>query len=445
MWNRKPGYACTPKVPPMNILMMTNVYTPLVGGVSRSIQAFTAEFRRRGHDVLVVAPRFGKGTPQEEGVIRIPAVPNVYRQRYAWPLPIPGFVYQTIREFQPDVIHSHHPFLLGKVGQRESVLWDLPLVYTHHTRYREYMQIAGMSKWVTELLWSVTLAYCELCDVLVAPSESIRSMVAEAGVDREIRVIPTGVDFERFRQGDGARGRQQLGIPADAFVVGSVSRLDPEKNWDFLAPTVAEYLRKNAGTHFLVVGSGESAEMIRRTCMEAGVGERLHMPGALDGQKLVDAYHALDVFLFASYTETQGMVITEAMAAGKPVIALDASGVQDVVVDCRNGRLLPEADAEAYRAAIQQMRDLPEEKFRQISQAAQQTAHEFSLTRCADRVLEVYQTAIEKRHRMREAPGGDWPSPLRFLRYQWRAWSTLIESVSQSLSRSQNETHQETD
>jgi len=421
----------------MNILMLTDVYTPLVGGVTRSIQAVAGELRARGHRVLIVAPRFGEETPgDEKGVVRIPAVANVYRQQYAWPIPIPGIVHSTICEFEADVIHTHHPFLLGKAGQRESVLYDVPLVYTYHTRYEKYMETSlSPSHLAIDLLWSLTISYCDLCDMLIAPSRSIASMLEEAGVERRIEVIPTGVDFQRFRQGDGRRARRELDIPEDAFLIGSVSRLEPEKNWDFLAPTAAEYLEQNPRAHFLAVGEGSMARQIRAVFDRKGVAERLHDPGTLEGQQLVDAYHAMDVFAFASHTETQGMVVTEAMAAGLPVVAIDASGIRDAVRDGHNGRLLDGDDRESFAAALRWAAEFPGEERRRVAEAARSTAADLSIANCTKRVQKTYQAAIDRRAQLRTEAPGNWPSPLRFLRYQWQTWSRLLEVVGQSLAK----------
>lgn len=419
----------------MNILMLTNIYTPLVGGITRSIQAVTGELRSAGHRVLIVAPQFTSDEPpEEEGVIRIPSVPNAYRHRYAWPLPIPGFLRTTIRDFEPDVIHSHHPFLLGTAGQRQSVLWDIPLVYTHHTWYRKYMETSlGASKLATELLWSLTVSYCDLCDVVIAPSQTIADVLKEGGVDRTIVIVPTGVDAERFAGGNRQRGRRAEGIPEDAFLAGSVSRVEPEKNPQFLAPTVAAFLKTNPRAHFLLVGEGNSAEEVRAAFEAAGVADRFHAPGTLEGQRLVDAYAAMDVFAFASHTETQGMVVTEAMAAGLPVVALDASGVRDVVVDRENGRLLKEEDADAFVAALDGMARRDEETCARMADAARRTALEFSLPNCTRRIVEAYRTAIDHRSQLREEGEMAGASSMRFLRYQWQAWSRMLEVAGEAL------------
>ncbi len=422
----------------MNILMLTNIYKPLVGGITRSIDAFASEFRRRGHHVLIVAPEFGDDTPEEPGVVRMPAVPNMYRRQYPWPLPIPGLVHQTIGDFGPDVIHTHHPFLLGAAGQRESVLWDLPLVYTHHTKHHEYVQLgAARRRLLADLVWSVTLSYCELCDMLITPSRSIRSMLAEAGVERPMEVVPTGIDAARLGRGDGARARREYGIPDDAFVIGSVGRLEPEKNWCFLAPTLAQYLRQHGRVHCLVAGEGQLTGRIREAFARHGVETRLHLTGTLEGQPLIDAYHALDVFAFASHTETQGLVLIEAMAAGKPVVAVEASGVVDVVQDGKNGRLIEDEDDEAFRGALDAIQTMDSEDRRVMAQAARETAESLSLENCAERVLDVYQRAVDTREQMRQAASSDWPSPMRFLHYQWRAWSLLLENARQVMRRAE--------
>ncbi|HEX6199264.1 MAG TPA: glycosyltransferase, partial [Thermoanaerobaculia bacterium] len=315
----------------MNVLVLTNTFTPHVGGVARSVERFVAEYRRQGHRVLVVAPELGLAPEVEEGVVRVPALVGFTGGDFAVPVPMPGRVAAAVERFGPHVVHSHHPFLLGDTALRLAAARGLPVVFTHHTLYECYTHyVPGDSPRMRRFAIELAVGYCNLCDAVIAPSESVEGLLRERGVTAPIRVIPTGVDLAGFAAGDGTAFRAAHGIPADALVVGHVGRLAPEKNLGFLARAVARLLEARPGARFLVVGDGPARETVTEELVRRGLGERLHAVGVLGGAELVSAYRAMDVFAFASHSETQGMVLTEAMAAGVPVVAVDASGVREV-------------------------------------------------------------------------------------------------------------------
>jgi glycosyltransferase involved in cell wall biosynthesis len=197
---------------------------------------------------------------------------------------------------------------------------------------------------------------------------------------------------EDFAHGDGSAFRHQLSIPADAFVVGHLGRLAPEKNLVFLAEAVAGFLHTRADTHFLVIGSGPSESDMREVFDNAGLSGRLHIAGILQSAELANALHAMDVFVFASYSETQGMVLTEAMAAGVPVVALDAPGAREVIRDRVNGRLLEEQQREAFVAALGWLAGRSPQQREALVQEARNTADSFSLQRTAEKALYAYTT-----------------------------------------------------
>jgi glycosyltransferase involved in cell wall biosynthesis len=420
----------------MNLLMLTNVYTPYVGGIARSVQAFRAAYLARGHHVLIVAPYFERQPEEEEGVVRFPAVVKAYRNRYSLPLPIPGYLHGVLRDFKPDVIHSHHPFLLGTTAQRISAIWQVPLVYTHHTRYCSYLQsepdtATPVANLAADLVWTLTIAYCELCDLLIAPSESIRTMLLDAEISRPIEVVPTGVDFDRFRDGDRAKARAAHHVPPDAFLVGHAGRLEPEKNLLVLAEEAAEVLARHTRAHFLLVGEGTLRDEIVARFKSAGVAERLHVAGVLQGHELVDSYHAMDVFAFASKTETQGMVLSEAMAAGVPVVALEGSGVNDLMVDFRNGRLMDADRPGGLIEGLEWVLRLSPRRRDALQEAARETARSVSMSICADRMLRLYEELIKK---TTASERGLLSRSLRFLDFERKAWSRLFEAAGRTFT-----------
>lgn len=380
----------------MNIFMLTNTFIPHVGGVARSVQRFTETYRMLGHDVTVVAPGVPGEEVEETGVVRIPAYGNINGSSFN----LPALTGKMERDLTlagalhaPDVVHSHHPFLLGELARRLSDRWRVPLVFTHHTMYEQYtysMGEAGKGSFAPTFVAQLATEYANNCDCVISPSESTRDILRSRGVVAPIEVVPTGVDVDRFASGNKQAWRRRLGIPENAPVIGHVGRLAKEKNLGELARAVLQVLERAPRVHAIVVGDGPAAEETRAAFLQGPAAKRIHFLGTRQGQELVDAYHALDVFAFSSKSETQGMVLVEAMAAGAPVVALDAPGARDVVKDGVNGRLvaggpgaggLAQAIADAFRA-------LP-----RLREGALETAKHFSQAACARRAVDVYRSA----------------------------------------------------
>ena len=296
----------------------------------------------------------------EEDVIRIPAFENYNGSDFSVQLPIQGTLTKALGDFIPHIVHSQHPFLIGDTALRIASKYNVPLVFTHHSLYEEnvhYMpgNIEALKRFMIEL----STGYANLADHVFAPSESVSLMMKERGVTTAIDVVPTGIYTEQFSRGAGKAFRKKLNIPADAYVVGHVGRLAPEKNLEFVTRAVAQFLKKEPKAHFLIGGTGPSEESIKEIMTQEGVTDRLHLAGMLKGKDLVNAYHAMDVFVFASQSETQGLVVTEAMAAGIPVVAVDAPGVREVVKDGVNGRLLVNESIEDFVAGLVWLKKLP--------------------------------------------------------------------------------------
>ncbi len=381
----------------MNILMMTNTFIPHVGGVARSVQSFTDGYRKQGHRVMVVAPQYENIPENDMDVIRIPSIHHFKGSDFSVPLPIPGFLTKAIEKFKPDIVHSHHPFLIGWTALRVAHMHKLPLVFTHHTMYEQYTHyLPGDSKVLKRFSIDLSTRYANLCDQIFAPSESVASILLKRGVETPISVVPTGVHFERFDGGSGPGFRMAMGIPEDAFVVGHVGRLAPEKNLQFLSAAVARFLKAESRAHFLVIGSGPSQKAIRKIFFREGIPGSIHFAGSLDHPLLTSAYKAMDVFAIASKTETQGMVLTEAMAAGVPVVGLDAPGAREVVIDQINGRLLGIESIADFASALEWIAVLDSKQKHKLRKGAVQTAQLFSIDRLVEKALECYETLLEK-------------------------------------------------
>ncbi|MBN1363082.1 MAG: glycosyltransferase [Sedimentisphaerales bacterium] len=412
--------------------MMTNTFAPFVGGVSRSVTSFTTELRRMGHRVVIVAPVFENMPESEEDVVRVPALQHFTGSDFAVVLPIPGYLLAKLEKVKPDVIHTHHPHLLGEAAVRVAGAFECPLVFTYHTMYERYLHyVPSHAKRLREFVINLVTRYCNLCDHLIAPSESVAQVIRSRDITTPFDVVPTGVYPERFAHGDGAAFRASHDIPSDAFVAGYVGRLAPEKNLTFLADAVQTFISKTEGGHFLVVGKGPSQSDIRDLFATDELTGRLHLAGSLEGQALTDAYHAMDVFVFASQSETQGMVVIEAMAAGKPVVAVDATGIREVVKDGRNGRLLKSEDRDAFAAALREMAQASDERMADYRRAARATAQEFSMQKSAQKLARIYDEVVQ-----REPPSSRDESLLHRaieeVKAEWELLRNIAEAASQT-------------
>ena len=419
----------------MKIVMFTNTYTPHVGGVAGSVHQLTKDLQARNHKVIVVAPEFPDMPTDEPNVIRIPAIQNFNGSDFSVSLPAPVQLREQLDDFAPDIIHAHHPYLLGDTALRISASQNLPLVFTHHTMYEKYTHyVPADSPLLKRFVIELTIGYVNLCDRIIAPSQSVADIVRERGAETEITVIPTGVNYPRFSQGDGSRIRAEYDIPEEAFLMGHVGRLAPEKNLEFLAKAVCEFLKTAPDSHFLIVGDGPSVETMKSTFQNAGAADRTHFTGIQKDQNLVNCYHAMDVLAFSSKSETQGMVLAEAMAAHTPVVALDAPGARDIVAHEQNGLLLQDENVNAFSNALKRIQDLTPPEREQWLADVDETAHEFSAERSVEKVENLYSNLVKQGPYSRVVNDTSWHQFLRAVQSEWDVWEKRINAGVQSIS-----------
>lgn len=419
----------------MNVLMFTNTFTPHVGGVARSVSELARQLRQIGDRVLIVAPEFEGMPSHEDGVVRIPALQNFGGSDFSVPLPLSTNLSTIIEEFQPDIVHSHHPFLLGDSALRAASSMAAPIIFTYHTRYELYGHyVAQDSDLLKRLAQSLSIGYCDLCDGVISPSESISHFLRAHSVKTKIATIPTGVDTDVFRNGVGAHARQKHSVPEKAPLVGHVGRLAPEKNLGFLAASLALVLNQNKEAYALIVGEGTSRSHMLEIFRSVDVDDRVRFTGVLQGTALVDAYASMDVFAFSSRSETQGLVLAEAMAASVPVVALDAPGAREMVRDGINGRLLSAtAEETEFASAVASQLSWNMETRKEQRQAARQTAERFSISSTTDQVRSFYKR-IEAGHKPSEYKHDNlWASSKRAVSNELDIMANIAHAASDAL------------
>lgn len=419
----------------MNILMMTNTYKPITGGLERSVEIFTNEMRKRGHEVVIVAPEHKKSPEKEKGVIRVPAIQHFNGTDFSVQLPIPLVLSRQLKRFKPDIVHSHHPFLIGDTALRVSAQYEIPIVFTFHTLYEEYTHYVPIkAKAIKKFVIELSKGYANLCDHVFAPSESIADALKERGVKTPISVNPTGIYIKRFNNnGNGYILKKTLKIPEDAYVIGYAGRLAPEKNIIFLAKAVSVFMKENKETFFLLLGKGSSADKVKAIFRKKKLENRLRMPGILKGEDLNNAYKSMNIFAFASLSETQGLVLTEAMAAGVPVVAIDAPGVREVVRNGWNGCLLDRENIKFFASGLSWVYNLTAREEAILRQNAIDTAERFTVEGSIDKALEIYRKVIAEGYVKRDMEKSIWQDSMRMLKTEWSIASNMARAAKKAV------------
>ncbi len=347
----------------MRIAMMTNNYKPFIGGVPISIERLATELRGLGHEVTIFAPSY-EGEVAEEHVIRYHSFKRKVRGEYIIPYVLDPIIEESFARMSFDLIHVHHPMLIGYVAQHLGKRYHIPVVLTYHTRYEQYLHylkffgkrpVAEFEVQKKEsrtksgrrltaiggekLVAAHNRIFINKCSLVFAPSESMRDYLLENGIVTDVEVVPTGILKEEFDYDPQEAVRLRRSYAGDSkYLFCSVSRLEREKNIEFLLEGLRDFkARKGDCFKVLLIGDGGRRQMLKEEARKLGLEQNVIFCGNIHHNQLRNYYRACNAFLFASTSETQGIVLLEAMAAGLPIVAVEASGVRDVVVNGRNG------------------------------------------------------------------------------------------------------------
>jgi glycosyltransferase involved in cell wall biosynthesis len=409
---------------------MTNTYKPHVGGVANSVDTFKNSLQKRGDDVLVVSPHFDNET-KDKDVIRVNALRNFNGSDFSVSLPTPTLLKDIHSHFKPDIVHSHHPFLLGNSALRIASLEDIPIVFTHHTLYERYTHyIPGDSDILKELAIKLSIEYANLCSCVIAPSEAIKQMLLDRGVKRDIEVIPTGVDVKSFANTPYDKQlAKEFGIEKDDFVIGHVSRLANEKNQHFLCKCVGKFLQKHQNCKFLLVGEGEIKDDLKEIFKELKVSSQVVFTGIEKDTRLKKIYKLMDIFSFTSTSETQGMVLAEALSAGSPVVALKASGVSEMIIHKKNGILIENEDQQEFVNAYEFFYNC--NNLEGFKNEAIQSANSYSIENTTNNLKILYQKLISKKKSTNDKKSDIdiFEQSLKAFNMEYKIWKSKINSV----------------
>ncbi len=384
----------------MNLLHVSDVYFPRINGVSTSIRGSARELRRRGHHVDLLVPLYGGEAPEEHVVrVRSNPVPFDPEDRLMRPRRAHAATAQFDRR-PPDLVHVHTPFVAQAVGRRVARRFEVPTVVTVHTHFEDYLHcyVPLLPRpLLRRAARSFYLRQARSASALVAPSAAIRDLLAEYGVRARVEVIPTGVPLDEIRGGDGDAFRRRIGIEPDRKVLVHVGRMAHEKNVGFLIEVLAVVRRFQPDVLLLLAGDGPALPTLRRQVVDLGVERNVRFVGYLDREReLLDCYRAGDLFVFASRTETQGLVLLEAMALEVPVLSTAVLGTRDVVGPGR-GALVVEENVAAFAAQALMLLENPALRRRLGRDGRRFVEEEWSDRATVSRTLDLYGELVLQR------------------------------------------------
>jgi glycosyltransferase involved in cell wall biosynthesis len=380
----------------MRIAFFADSYKPYLSGVTNTIEILTHELRHLGHRVYILAPRYPSHTDTDPDIIRFPSFAGGY-PKFRLALPY----VQRIPEV--DIIHSHSPFQAGLLARLVARRRGIPFVYSFHTLFTRYLHYAPFVPQALAKMGIVAYlqAFCRGADAIVAPSKMAKRVLSSWKIKQPVEVIPSGVELHLFpRRPEESRLnlRKKYHIPEKAKVLLYVGRLSKEKNVSFLLEVFKQI--KSAETYLVLVGGGPllgklKAQKTSTSSVESSKLKNIVLTGEITYPEILRYYSIGDIFVFSSRSETQGLVLTEAKAAGLPVVALFAGGLVDSIRSGNDGYLLPQ-DSSRFAEHLRRLLEDPS-LCEKMSRAARADARErFSSTVVAKQIVNVYNSLIKR-------------------------------------------------
>ncbi|MEW6726170.1 MAG: glycosyltransferase family 4 protein, partial [Bacillota bacterium] len=390
----------------VNIAVFTDSYRPWTSGVVRSIDTFAEEISARGHYVYIFAPRYGSAQREEHGkVFRFYSLPST-NPGFNIAIPFSIRLKTTLRRLRIDLVHVHSPFLLGRLGLKCAREIGVPVVFTYHTMYDHYVHYVPLAQNLTKKITRhLACSFCNRCNLILVPSNVIGDYIRDLGVKVPIRKLPTGIKLDDFRHGDPGWLGERYGIGADEKVLLFVGRLGLEKNVEFLLKAFDKLLRVyRQPVRLVLVGGGPQTQQLKEMAAEKGISDRVIFTGPLSMDDVAHCYAGSRLFVFASMTETQGLVIGEAKAAGLPTVAIDAFGVSEMIEDGQDGFLTP-PDEDVFVSRLLQLLT-NEDLYGRFSRKALMNAESISSGAMAAQLINVYQELLTGRIQQKMVRGG---------------------------------------
>lgn len=378
----------------MNIAYFTDTYKPQVNGVVSSIESFRQALEARGHKVYIFAPKM-KGVKELDNVFYFRSIPYFFHKevRLSWPSSRQLFKFSDLNI---DIIHSQTPFTLGELALALGRLFKIPVMHTYHTFFSAYTHYVPFSpRQLTEAVArKASKRYCNACKLVLVPSQMMGDFLLSYGVTTPIEILPTGIDIFKPTVQDTLNLKHRYHIPLENKLLLYVGRLVKEKNIIFLLETFKIIVSQNPNITFMLVGDGPERKNLEKHARHVGLKHKVIFTGYLDKSEVFNCYESADLFVFSSKTETQGLVLAEAMSVGLPAVAVNAMGVSDILHDGIGGVLCEELTTEFSETVLDLLND--KQKWEQKSGEAMVKVEDWTTDVMVERLIGFYERVLNR-------------------------------------------------
>jgi len=377
----------------MRIGQLTEVYKPLINGVTNFISLHKRVLESWGHKVFVFTLGHEDYEDEELHVIRSPALPLSDTGYYL----SFRFSRRARRKIKTlDVLHVHHPFISGRQAINLGKRYNIPVVFTNHTRY--HLQATYYVPFVTDGLSHAFFeaylpSFTDKCDLVVAPSPGVKESLEDLGVTCHIDVIPNGIEVPHFQHPTSPFAKSHLGISEQATVAITVSRLGPEKNLGFLLRSFTRLLDLEPNLHLVVIGDGPDEESLKETAYLFGLSSHVHWIGEVPYEDIPNWLAMGDFFVITSVNESHPLVVLEALAAGLPVLGIPSPGINGTVIDGVNGLISPE-NTDAFATQMRRLTAQPELRTRLVA-GARELSDQYDIHHTSAELLTRYKQLVK--------------------------------------------------
>jgi len=382
----------------MKILYISDVYFPRINGVSTSIRTFVEQMQNLGHEVHLIAPDYAAKTEDEAWIKRISAR-SIYfdpeDKLMKWSAAMQKL--PELRRENYDIVHVHTPFVAHYLGLRLARELNVPCVETYHTFFEDYLHHylpvipKAMARSIARV---ISKRQCNVVDAIAAPSKPMLDVLRAYGVKANAEVIPTGLQQHSFKESDGKAFRIKYDIPLERPMLLFVGRVAFEKNISFLLEMTKVLIAKHPDVLLVVTGQGPAEESLHNLAQELELGNNIKFIGYLDRNTELNAcYQAADIFVFASKSETQGLVLLEAMAQGTPVVAIAELGTASILIEGVGALVAPD-NVEGFAERVHKLLLHPEERYELGKSALSYASENWTAKLQAERMLHFYHQII---------------------------------------------------
>jgi glycosyltransferase involved in cell wall biosynthesis len=379
----------------MRVHYYTESFKPYLSGVTVSVDTFSTGLIEAGHTVTVFAPGYPDYIETDAyQVFRFPSVKALAYPGYRLAIPLSFNFNSFLKKNEPDIIHSHSPFQLGRLAQRIARRKNIPFVFHFHTLLTEYLHNLRLPLWLTRpLVIKLIRNFCQKCDLIIAPTSKVKEAIEkEYGITTQVAVLPTGVDDQAVSKANPAGIREKYGVKDNEFLLQYCGRLSKEKNIEFLLKSFEQINREIANVKLMIVAFGPLEKALKDLAEKLGIKDKVIFTGRIERMEIYNYLKAADLFVCASKTETQGLVFSEAKACKKATVAIGIAGAADMVKHGQDGYLTSEDIQEFKTRVISLIKD--PDKLQKFSENAYENAKQNYFNSAIIKKLEKLYNAL---------------------------------------------------